>query len=177
MTLPDGVAYPIEAHQKVFMQLHYFNTGDKSSEVTGSVDLHKLTDDVKPIEAKSLFTGSTAITLLPQQMGSTKFFMQPGAQGAPVRHVFALSSHTHELGVRTTIERVTAEDAPEVKPIHESTDWAEPPLTVFDKPLEFKGEDGLRLTCRYMNTTKRTVSFGTSTEDEMCFMWMYYFER
>ena len=48
---------------------------------------------------------------------------------------------------------------------------------MFEKPLEFKGEDGLRLTCRYMNTTKRTVSFGTSTEDEMCFMWLYYFER
>jgi hypothetical protein len=145
--------------------------------VSGSVDLHVLADGTTPIEAKSLFRGSTAITLLPQQMGTTSFFMEPGTAAAPERHVFAVSSHTHQLAVRTTIERVTAEDAPDSKPIHESTDWAEPPLTVFDKPLDFKGGDGLRLICRYMNTTNRTVTFGTATTDEMCFMWMYYFER
>ena len=52
---------------------------------------------------------------------------------------------------------------------------AEPPLSVFDKPLVFDGKDGLRLTCRYMNTTDRDVHFGTGVADEMCFMWVYYF--
>lgn len=54
--------------------------------------------------------------------------------------------------------------------------WSEPPLTVFDKPLVFDGKDGLRLTCHYMNTTDRDVHFGTGVADEMCFMWLYYYE-
>ncbi|HTU60225.1 MAG TPA: hypothetical protein VMF89_17365, partial [Polyangiales bacterium] len=95
----------------------------------------------------------------------------------PAWNVFAMTSHTHQLGVHATIERVANANAPTATPLHESRDWAEPPLTVFAQPLVFDGTDGLRLTCRYMNTTDRDVHFGTGVDDEMCFMWVYYFEN
>jgi len=93
------------------------------------------------------------------------------------RHIFALTSHTHHLGVRSTIERVPSANAPATTPIHESTNWDEPPLTTFDPPLTFSGSDGLRLICNYENTTSQTVTFGTPVDSEMCFMWVYYFDR
>ncbi|MEY4578073.1 MAG: hypothetical protein RL701_2776 [Pseudomonadota bacterium] len=177
LALPSGVAYRLEARQRIFLQLHYINTTDKPETITGKVELNVMPDGAMPAEAKSIFAGATDISLAPQQAGLASYFAQPVAAGATARHVFALTSHTHQLGIRSIIERVASRDAPESTPIHESLNWSEPPLTVFDKPLDFTGSDGLRLTCNYMNTTTRTVHFGTATTDEMCFMWLYYYEN
>jgi len=176
LQLPDGVAYRLEAHQRIFLQLHYINVGEKPAEIVGSVEL-SLATDTTPKEAKSLFIGATNIMLAAGQPGSATYFGKPPTQSGAMR-VFALTSHTHQLGILSTIERVSSAAAPAVTPLHESLDWAEPPLTQFSTPLLFDGSsgDGLRLTCRYMNTTARTVTFGTAADDEMCFMWLYYYQ-
>jgi hypothetical protein len=174
LQLPEGVAYRIEAKQRIFLQLHFINATDKPLQISGTVELN-LATETSPKEAKSIFIGATNIVLSPGQPGSATYFNKPPVQGGAWR-VFAMTSHTHQLGIRSTIERVASANAAEVAPLHESLDWAEPPLTQFATPLMFDGSDGLRLTCRYMNTTTRTVTFGTGTQDEMCFMWLYYYQ-
>lgn len=173
LELPEGVAFKLEPKQHIYLQMHYINATTKPVAIKGTIELTLAPKATTPIEAKSVFTGSTSITLPAHQAGESKYFQVLPAD--PAWNVFAMTSHTHQLGVHATIERVAAADAPETKPLHESRDWAEPPLSVFDKPLLFDGKDGLRLTCRYMNTTDRDVHFGTGVEDEMCFMWVYYF--
>lgn len=176
LTLPNGVAYKLDAHQRIFLQLHYINLKDQSEAITGSVELTTAPVSSTLKEARSLFAGATSISLPAHQPGMASFFAKPAAT-SNTRHVFALTSHTHHLGIRSTIERVASADAPDSTPIHESLNWAEPPLTVLSPTLDFSGKDGLRLICRYMNTTDKLVSFGTSAEDEMCFMWMYYYDE
>ena len=173
LKLPENVAFKLDAKQRIYLQMHYVNTTDKPLALKGNIELTLLAKDKTPIEAKSVFTGSTSIMLPAHQAGESKYFQTLPAD--PAWNVFAMTSHTHKLGVHSTIERVAAADAPETKPLHESHDRAEPPLSVFEKPLVFDGKDGLRLTCRYMNTTDRDVHFGTGVADEMCFMWVYYF--
>ncbi len=89
--------------------------------------------------------------------------------------VFAVTSHTHQLGELAYIER-TRSASEEGTILHESTTWAEPPLDVFDPLLRFEAGEGLKLTCTFNNTTDSTVHFGTGFEDEMCFLWVYYLE-
>jgi hypothetical protein len=173
LDLPEGVGFLLEPKQRIYLQLHYINATDQALSVKGNLELLLFPKNARPIEAKSSFTGSTNIVLPPHQAGKSRYFQLLPAD--PSWHVFALTSHTHQLGVHATIERVANVDAAETKPVHESRNWAEPPLTVFDKPLVFDGSDGLRLTCHYMNTTDRDVHFGTGVADEMCFMWLYYF--
>ena len=144
LDLPDGVGFQLEPKQRIFLQLHYVNTTDKPFAIKGTIELQLFPKDVRPIEAKSVFTGSTSITLPPRQAGESKHFQVLPAD--PAWNVFAMTSHTHQLGVHATIERVTSATAPTVTPLHESRDWAEPPLTVFAQPLVFDGTDGLRLT-------------------------------
>jgi hypothetical protein len=161
----------------VFLQLHYINLGTAPTDIEGAIEL-ELFDDSEgdPIEARSVFTGAMNIFLPSGQPGSAEFFYEPpGSTSQPV-HVFALTSHTHSLGVDSTIERVASLGAPDATPLHQSLDWHEPPLTTFDPPLMFDGSDGLRLRCNYVNDTERDVTFGTAFEDEMCFMWLYYYE-
>ncbi|HEX4352936.1 MAG TPA: hypothetical protein VHZ95_08485 [Polyangiales bacterium] len=178
VTLPSGVAYRLEAHQRIYLQLHYINMSSAAEDIQGRVDL-TLADAASgtPIEAQSLFTGALSIDVAPHSPGSVTSFLKPADSAGKVRHVFALTSHTHSLGVRATIERVASANAPASTPIHQSLDWSEPPLTLFAPPLDFNGSDGLRLTCDYQNDTDSTVMFGTDFSDEMCFMWMYYFDE
>jgi hypothetical protein len=177
VALPSGVAFKMEARQPLFLQLHYFNPSNDVRDITGEVEFVLAnTSAGAPIEAKSIFTGTLSIDLAPMSLGSSEgFFQLRPASGT--RHVFALTSHTHKLGVRSTIERVASATSPATTPIHESLHWEEPPLTQFSPPLQFTGTDGLRLKCNYNNTTNARVGFGTGVDQEMCFMWVYYYDR
>jgi hypothetical protein len=178
VSMPPGTGLPIEPQQPVFLQLHYINLDTKPTDIVGTVEVILADPEAAPpIEVKSLFTGATSLLIPKGQAALGEFFFKPGAGAAKPWQVFALTSHTHSLGIKSTIERVGSATAANATPIHESTDWHEPPLTRFDPPLVFDGDDGLRLRCQFMNTTDRDVGFGTRFEDEMCFLWLYYFEK
>jgi hypothetical protein len=175
--LPDGVAFSLVARQPLFLQLHYINLKDAPADITGTVELTLVdTKGGAPIEAKSRFTGATNINIPARGMSTVKSFFLPEGAGSSVR-VFGVTSHTHRLGIKSTIERVANMNAPAATPVHQSLDWAEPPLTQFAPPLTFNGSDGFRLTCEYRNDTDEAVTFGVLAEQEMCFMWLYYYEQ
>jgi hypothetical protein len=177
VVLPAGVAFKLDAHQRLFLQLHYLNVSATARDISGTVELSVVdASQGTPIEAKTLFTGATQIMIPAHQMIDTKAFYQPKAP-AGTRRVFALTSHTHKLGVKATIERVASMTAAATTPLHTSMDWSEPPLTQLNPPLEFTGSDGLRLICSYNNTTDDAVGFGVEAQDEMCFMWLYYYDK
>jgi hypothetical protein len=175
--LPEGVAFSIAAGQPLFLQLHYFNSSDEVRDIRGHVDLEMLDPEGPvPTEARSMFTGKIGFTLPAKSISSIVSYVKPTPTEG-TRHVFAVTSHTHRLGIHAEIEHVTSETAPAVAPLHVSDSWDEPPLTMLSPPLPFTGTEGLRLTCQYENTLDRAVNFGTRATDEMCFMWVYYFDR
>ena len=59
--------------------------------------------------------------------------------------------------------------------MYDNSDWAEAPLTIFDPPIATKRGQALRYTCTYANPTNQPIHFGTSANDEMCFLWAYYY--
>ena len=162
LAMPEGTALRIEPGQPIFMQLHYINLIETPADIEGAIEL-EFADDAQgtPIEVQSVFNGSLSIESPKHQAGSSEYFLKPGGTVQRPLHVFALTSHTHSLGIEATIERVPAIDAPDTTPLHKSLNWHEPPLTTFDPALDFDGSDGLRLRCKYMNTTDVDVHFGT----------------
>jgi hypothetical protein len=174
--LPSGAAFKLEAHQRVFLQLHYFNVDKEAHDVSGSVDFSVVdASAATPSEAKNIFTGSTQISLAAHSAGEVTAFYIPQSPNGK-RRFFAVTSHTHRLGTDATIERVASASAPATTPLHESKTWSEPPLTLLDPPISFEKGEGLRLTCRYFNGSDAAVGFGVEAEDEMCFMWLYYYD-
>lgn len=178
LSLPAGTAFRIEAHQAIFLQLHYINYTGKTADIEGVLELRTVsgTQQPAPTEVHSLFTGNMALFLAQGQSTTAEHFFTPAGTAQKPLKVFALTSHTHSLGVDSTIERVANAAAATSTPLHQSVNWSEPPLTTFDPPLDFTGSDGLRLRCKYTNTTDHVVTFGTRAEDEMCFMWLYYYQ-
>jgi hypothetical protein len=46
---------------------------------------------------------------------------------------------------------------------------------MFNPPIAPAAGQGLRYTCTYNNTTTGIVTFGENADQEMCFLWAYYY--
>lgn len=170
ITYPTGTGLPVSAHQLIGIEMHFINyISADPVEIMGSLELDvvPLTGELEEVDV--LFTGELSITLPPRER-TTVVSHYPTT---PSNRVFALTTHTHQLGVEATLERVGMSG--ETTLLHRSISWAEPPLNIFDPPLQFHAGDQIRLTCVYENTTDAVVSFGVGFEDEMCFFWTYHY--
>jgi hypothetical protein len=179
VTLPKGVAYRLEAQQHILLQLHYLNSTDKPLSVQAEVELREApaSGPETLTEAHSVFTGTFAIELQPRQPGRAQVdaVIGPDTVGTQ-RHVFALTSHMHQLGVRALIKRLDPAGEP-VALLHASSDWAEPPLSMIDPAIMLQPREVLRLTCEYLNPSDRIVRFGPEADAEMCMLWAHYYDR
>lgn len=166
---PDGVGLEIAANQMIRLEEHFVNA--TAAPLTANA---RVTFELAPREgltaADMMFWGTQNINVAPRAMGTAQYF-RPALPGV---NVFGLTSHTHQFGVRATIEVATALTGPG-REVHRSTTWDEPPLTRFAPPLTFAEGEGLRLVCSYNNTTSQTLRFGESYFQEMCFLWAYYY--
>jgi hypothetical protein len=171
LVYPPDAAVTFTAHQHVRIEIHEVNYLGMPIEITASA-----TFELVPLGAPTraevhwLFTGDMSISLPPRTMQEITSFhdVPPGAR------LFGLTSHTHALGTYASIHRADGTGAP-LELLHESTNWAEPPLTTFAPPLVLGIDEGLLLTCRFHNTTDATVSFGLDFDEEMCFLWAYWY--
>jgi hypothetical protein len=174
--MPPGVGFTLRPNQPLTAELHYFNPTEDPIDITATIEFEIAEGEeaANMKEASMVFAGSTDIFLPMGMPGTVEFYMPlAGTPQEPVR-MFALTSHTHSLGVRATIDRVSSPTDTGVQ-LHESLSWAEPPMTEFMPALELTGSDGLRLRCEYVNDRDVDVVFGTAVQDEMCFMWLYYY--
>ena len=167
LTYPNGSGLPFAAHQLVGIEMHFIDYQTSNLMIEGVVDFDIAPDDGSMKQVHLLFDGNTSISIPAQGQQSIEsdHFLPAGAE------MFALTSHTHQLGVYASIHK-TGSGGDEL--IHESFDWAEPPFDVFDPAMTFGSGEGLRLRCDFDNPTNQTVGFGTSFYDEMCFLWAHY---
>lgn len=172
LVYPDDAALAFDAHQHVRLEIHEVNYYPEDIDITASVEFEFLPVDAEPrTPVQFLFTGDMGISLPPHETTTiTSFHTVP--EGA---RVFALTSHTHSLGTYASIHDATSAGDATGELLHESTSWAEPPLSTFTPPRVLAPGRGLRLTCTYENTRSETVGFGLGFEDEMCFLWAYWY--
>jgi hypothetical protein len=163
LAYPDGAGLPIAAHQSIHLEMHYFNaepTGSLAIAGTVHLDLAPATAGLREVEL--LFTGNSALNI--PAHGTTTVTSSHGLP--PGIRLFAATAHTHQWGTRATVEL-------DGRLLHESTDWAERPVSSFT-PIDIVSGQALRLTCEFFNQSDHQVGFGLSAEDEMCFLWAHY---
>lgn len=168
LVYPAGSGLRIDAHQPIRMELHYVNyVAESPIDIAGSVDFDIVTDDGELRQVQLLFTGELSFELPPREetIISSTHVLPEGAS------LFAITSHTHQLGIEATIDVVNGDGTTR---IHTSDRWEDPPLDVFDPPMTVRFDDSLALRCVFQNTSDRTVRFGEEFDSEMCFLWAYY---
>jgi hypothetical protein len=177
LQMPDGVGIAIDANQMTRIEFHLINITDAPADVSGTVTLDTA-DRTAPLTPGDLmFWGNANITIPAHSTAQVNYWHRT-LSGI---RIFGLTSHTHHLGTLATINAATDAtptdytNVMDSMELHRSTSWSDPPLTLFDPPLTLPSGTGLHLQCNYNNTTDTPVSFGESFNDEMCFLWAYYY--
>jgi hypothetical protein len=172
LNFPKGVAYAMPAGQMVRVELHFLNSTAAPLSVTGAVHITDAVAGSITDHANLMFYGNMKINIPAQSMATVGPTFRKFAAAAP--KIFGLTGHTHQRGTGVSIELASGATGTGTN-LYTNTDWAEPPLTIFDPPLLPTAGQGFRYTCTYNNPTNSPVTFGEGVNQEMCFLWAYYY--
>jgi hypothetical protein len=167
------VGLELGANQSLTLEMHYINATANSIDVLGKVELDVLPASANVIKSGFAFQGQLNIPTIPANgeadTGIRYQEMIPGTK------VFSLTTHQHHLGTEMRVWYSTdMNDQSQL--VADSKSWSDPPLEMFDPPLDFSGaKKGFSYDCHWKNPTPKDVNGGLSANDEMCFFWSYYY--
>ncbi|HEX3595258.1 MAG TPA: hypothetical protein VHU80_09160 [Polyangiaceae bacterium] len=171
LVLPDGVALKLPAGKVLDLSLHIYNTG--TTELSGTSAMEVITMDPKDVvyESDSVLAGPLAFTLPAHQVTTIANDCALTAD----QSAFALFPHMHQLGThfKTT---VNMGGVPTV--LHDADFLFNEQLQIpLDPILGLHAGDSISTECTYENTTDHDVTFGESSDTEMCFSVLFRYPK
>ena len=169
---PAGVAVRIEPHAFVYLNTHLRNPSP-----------------TEPLTAQAVFN------IRPARKGTVKHHAQAlvvgtfndinipplGTQDLQVEwhtpvalNLVQVSTHQHKRGTHAAVHRVDAAGN-DMGALFETFSWDHPGEKWYAPPMRLEAGEGLRVTCDWANPENRTVRFGVTTDDEMCFGTGYFY--
>jgi hypothetical protein len=173
------VGFEIEPNQMVRIELHFIDTTAQSLDVTGKLFVDTVPLSTTVVKSDLAFWGTQQIKIPANGTGDTGVRFQ---KALPATKSFALTTHQHHLGTEMRVWYANSVNDPNMKPVADGKNWSDPPLELFTPALDFPDSGngktssmGFAYQCTWNNTTASDVKFGESFNDEMCFLWQYYY--
>jgi len=115
------------------------------------------------------------------QLGTFNIDVPPGQTGSAsaswltpfAMNLVWLSTHSHKHTQSVTVDLLRA-GVPAGQELL-TTDYADPSVHDYDPALRLEAGDGWRWTCNYLNQTDKTLRFGVTSNDEMCFATGFFY--
>ena len=164
--LPEGVAYKVPKGSQLNLNLHLFNVSDKLLKGVSGTKIRTTTADKVKQFAETILAGPVQLSI---PMGKSTTMGKCTLKSDT--SVFAVSPHMHQLGVHLKAVANRAGGMPPVMLYDGPYDFFE--QRQFPVTLALKAGDTIQVECTYQNDTQRTVAFGESSLDEMCFLGVY----
>jgi hypothetical protein len=166
---PDGVGVKVSAGQQVHLNLHLYNAGDDP--LSGDSGIMVKSQSTPPPQiAEMAFAGRIL------------FGVASNNQPTPITHtctvntgfsLFALWPHMHQLALSQKVEHIRNSTT---TTLHDSAyDFTHQQWYPRPTILDVQAGDQLRVTCVFQNNTGQYVTFGDSSDKEMCFAGLYRF--
>jgi hypothetical protein len=171
ITFPEGIGLHFAAGTALDFNSHYVNKQTVPIEGEVYVNFHTVDQSTVQKIARPLQMANNAIILPPRQRTTlTKTFLVERS----IR-IFALTSHTHQLGEKFIIKIAGGVRNGEV--IYTSTNWQHPAVVNFQTPIVLNAGEGLISEITYNNTRDKHIYFGLTSDDEMGIIFGYYTEE
>jgi hypothetical protein len=167
LDFPNGVSVKVAAGTQLHLNLHLFNATDNA--INGSSAIH--------VKSQSTPTATLAEMVF---AGKFLFGIPANAQsynvvgGCPVTSsytLFAVWPHMHQLATHQKVELIRGSTTNVLHDMpysfSEQNYWLQSP------EVQVQNGDQIRVTCTYNNTTNQVVTFGDSSNKEMCFTGLY----
>lgn len=163
LLFPPGVAVKVSAGQQVLLNLHLFNVDEASINGTSGTEVKLVPASEVEELAEMVFAGTFLINIPAGQMRT----INGGCTFTDDQQVIMLWPHMHQYGthMKATLDGTTIHD--DDYSFYEQVNY---PL---DTPLQVNAGQTINVQCTYMNTSGSNVTFGDSSEDEMCFLGLY----
>lgn len=162
LTLPEGVAIKLPAGKVLNLSLHIYNTTTGELHGTSGMEIQKVDAHDGMVEAGSLLAGPLELTLPPGQVTTIKNVCTISAPTT----AFAIFPHMHQLGRHL---KTTVTVGGETSVVHDAEYDFEEQYQLPIDPIEFNMGDQIETECTYENPGPNTVTFGESSDTEMCF--------
>jgi Copper type II ascorbate-dependent monooxygenase, C-terminal domain len=164
--LPEGVAYKVAKGSQLNLNLHLFNVSDAALKGVSGTKVRTTTADKVKQFAETILAGPVSLSI---PVGKSTTMGKCTVKSDTT--VFAVSPHMHQLGVHLKAVATRAGGMPTVMLYDGPYDFYE--QRQFPAAVALKMGDTIQVECTYQNDTQRTVSFGESSLDEMCFIGVY----
>jgi hypothetical protein len=164
--IPEGAAMKLPAGKALALNLHVYNPSTQPLSGTSKIEIVRAKpENVKSI-ADLMFAGPTSLAIPP----ATQTTVEDTCKLTDNQTAFALFPHMHQLGrhIKTTL---TVGGVPMV--IHDADYQFEEQVQLPIGPIELHVNDTVKTECTYDNMTGKTVTFGESSDTEMCFSIIY----
>jgi hypothetical protein len=176
LELPPAAGFPLEGTTHYVVQIHYLNANPQASPSSDASGFDVCTtDQLRPNDADVMAFGTQSIVLPPFTKTRLACSVQVPWYGATT-HLFAAFPHMHALGTSiATIARPGTTGAPvdlgAVSPWLVGTQrWI--PIDYTLQPFDL-----VETHCAWDNTTAATVTFGFTSQNEMCNSFLMYYPR
>lgn len=161
---PKGVGVTLDPNQALLFNPHVVNIADVPVTLDVAVNFRKARKSRVRHHARSFQLGTVAIAVPPGETGES---VAEWRTPFPMSVVW-LSTHSHKHTEAAIVELLRGATA--AGELVHTTSYDHPDVAYYDVgALRLAPGDGLRWTCRYRNDTGRLLTFGVTSEDEMCF--------
>jgi len=170
---PAGVGLHLAKGQRLLLNLHLFNASDQPlAGRSGTKFLETTAADV-PNLAEMVLAGPTITLNIPNGTSTQSGTCQLNNITSTPIQTFALSQHMHKLG--TNMKSVVTRGGTQIVLQDIPYDFEQQSFHLTPSLVELRPGDVLTTNCSYNNTTGHTVTFGESSNDEMCFTDLFYY--
>ena len=164
-SLPDGVAFKLEAGTQVMLNLHLYNTTDAIMQGHSGIEIERIAQADVVHEAETIYALDFNVVV---PTGESTYPASCTINGDST--IVGLFPHMHRLG---THMKATAMHAGAPTVIHDAAYSFGEQLNYAVDPIQVLDGDTIDFECGYYNDTGATVVFGDSSDDEMCVLGMY----
>lgn len=171
METPPGVAFHLEAGQRLILEYHAINYTDAAEVASVKIHLEGASPDVAIAHHAEIFWFANWGFILPPDTETTDTTQCTIPYDV---EIFGLMSHFHELGTHFSIDTVRGGQTTEV---YEDDDYAHPKYAVFDPPMALDAGDQIQWTCTWFNWRTDTVLPQKTSKDEMCMVFAAGYPR
>ena len=163
LELPEGVAIKLPKGKFLNLGLHLYNTTQETLEGTSAMEVQLMTKDEVKYESEALLAGPLSLSLPPGKQTT----VTNECDVTDDQTMYALFPHMHQLGthIKTTFDVGGVQQV-----IHDGDYRFNEQFQLPIAPqIALHPGDKITTECTYDNTTSKTVTFGESSDTEMCF--------
>ena len=170
LAFPSDAGHKFAKGTQLMVQMHLLNTGEEK--VKGSVDINMHRSAHKDPRPVSSYVFGTADVRLPAKQQTT---LTGECKARERVQLIAGFPHMHLLGTSMTFEAGSSADS--LKQVFKRDPYFFDNQTIEPVDVTLAPGDLTRVTCKYNNTLSQDVTYGESTNDEMCYFIGFAIDR